>query len=79
MRPVRHEHRPVETLPSSASWAEHTPETILELVVEPVGRVMMQFSLAARRLQHGRVQAYLLYLLAGVAMLAIAVFAGGGK
>jgi hydrogenase-4 component B len=76
LRPVRHEHRPLETLPPRASFAEHTPETVLEYAVEPAGGLVMQLSTAARRLQHGRVQAYLLYLLIGLAALAVVVLIG---
>ncbi|MBI3881821.1 MAG: NADH-quinone oxidoreductase subunit H [Verrucomicrobia bacterium] len=79
LRPVRHEHRPTETLPVSARFSEHTPETVLEYAVEPAGGVVMQLSQAARRLQHGRVQAYLLYLLIGLAALAVVVLLGGDK
>ena len=77
LRPVRHEHRPLETFPAGASFAEHTPETVLEHVVEPAGGVVMQLSLAARRLQHGRLQSYLLYLVIGLAALALLVMTGG--
>jgi len=77
LRPVRHEHRPLETFPTAASFAEHTPETVLEHVVEPAGGVVMQLSLATRRLQHGRLQSYLLYLVIGLAALAIIVMTGG--
>ena len=73
LRPVRHEKRPVELLPWDASFTEHTPETVLEYGVEPVGGVVMRLVQAVRRLQHGRVQAYLLYLLVGLAALAIVV------
>lgn len=76
LRPVRHEHRPEELLPARASYSQHTPETVLEYAVEPAGGVVMQLSLAARRLQHGRVQAYLLYLLIGLAALAVVVLIG---
>jgi hydrogenase-4 component B len=79
LRPVRHEHRPTETLPVSANYSEHTPESVLEYAVEPAGGVVMQLSLAARRLQHGRVQAYLLYVLIGLAALAVVVLVGADK
>jgi hydrogenase-4 component B len=79
LRPVRHEHRPTEILPVSANFAEHTPETVLEYAVEPAGGVVMQLSMAARRLQHGRVQAYLLYVLIGLAALAVVVLLGVDK
>jgi hypothetical protein len=38
---------------------------------------VMRLSRAARRLQHGRVQAYLFYTIAGVAVLALLVWLGG--
>jgi hydrogenase-4 component B len=79
LRPVRHEHRPTETLPVRADFSEHTPETVLEYGVKPAGGVIMQLSHAARRLQHGRVQAYLLYLLIGLAALAVVVLLGVEK
>jgi len=74
LRPVRHEHRPTEILPASANFAEHTPETVLEYTVEPTGRAVMRLAQAARRLQHGRVQAYLFYLLLGAVALAAVIW-----
>jgi len=79
LRPERHEHPVKGNFPSHASFAEHTPETVLEKIVEPTGGVVMFVSTAVRRLQHGRLQAYILYLVLGLAALAILVFAGGGK
>jgi hydrogenase-4 component B len=65
--------------PSSASLSEHTPETVLEKIVEPAGSVVMSVSTAVRRLLHGRLQAYILYLVLGLAALAIIVFVGASK
>ena len=79
LRPVRHEDRPEVVLPHRASFSTHTPETVLEHAVEPTAGMVMQLSQAARRLQHGRVQAYLLYLLIGLAALAVVVLATGDK
>lgn len=79
LRPVRHEHRPETVLPHRASFSTHTPETVLESVVEPAGRLVMRLSMATRRRQHGRVQSYLLYLLLGLAALAAVVLLGGDK
>jgi len=79
LRPVRHEHRPEVTFPVSASFSAHTPETVLEHVVAPVGDMVMRVSKAARSLQHGRLQSYLLYLLIGLAALALVVLFGGGQ
>jgi len=79
LRPERHEHQPEGNFPARASFSEHTPETVLEKVVEPAGNVVMSVSTAVRRLQHGRVQWYILYLVLGLVALAILAFAGGGK
>lgn len=79
LRPERHAQPVNETFPSRASFSEHTPETVLEKIVEPFGSIIMAVSTAVRRLQHGRVQAYILYLVIGLAALAIFVFVGVGK
>jgi hydrogenase-4 component B len=79
LRPVRHEHRPEVTFPVSASFTAHTPETVLEQIVEPAGGLVMRASRVARSLQHGRVQAYLLYLLIGLAALAVVVLTAADK
>lgn len=79
LRPVRHDQRPGAFFPVSASFSEHTPETVLERLVEPAGGMVMRVSLAARSLQHGRIQSYLLYLLIGLAALAVLVWAGGER
>ncbi len=79
LRPVRHEHRPEEAFPTRASFDQHTPETVLEYTVEPTARVVMQVARTAQRFQHGRVQAYLLYLLLGLAALAGLMWMGMGE
>lgn len=79
LRPQRHEHAPRGPFPADANFTEHTPETVLEHVVEPAGAVVMRISTAVRRLQHGRLQAYIFYLLIGLAALALLALSGGGK
>jgi len=79
LRPVRHEDRPSQTLPASAGYTEHTPETVLEYAVEPVARLIVRLSNTVRRLQQGRVQAYLFYLLVGVAALGVVVVMSSEK
>lgn len=79
LRPTVHDHRPETVLATGASHRSHTPETVLEHVVEPAGGVVMLLSTTVRRRQHGRVQSYLFYLLLGVAVLAAVVLAGGGR
>jgi hydrogenase-4 component B len=78
LAPVSRGAPPDGTFPSGAGIEERVPETVLERVVEPAGGAVMRIAMAARRLQHGRLQWYLVYLLAGVAALgALAVGAGG--
>ncbi|MFZ5496638.1 MAG: hypothetical protein ACOZE5_15045 [Verrucomicrobiota bacterium] len=76
LRPVRHEQRPAAVLPAQASFTEHTPETVLEHVVEPAAGAVLRAAAMARHLQHGRLQSYLLYLLLGIAALALLVLGG---
>jgi hydrogenase-4 component B len=76
LRPERHAHLPTGNFPAHASHAEHTPETVLEHVVEPAGSLVLSVSTAVRRLQHGRVQAYILYLVLGLIALAFLVVMG---
>lgn len=70
LQPERHEHRPDATFPRQAAFEEHTPETVLERVIEPGARLVMWVSGVARRLQHGRTHAYILYLIFGLAAVA---------
>ena len=79
LRPKTHAHLPKEIFPEYARFEEHTPETVLESIVEPVGLLVMRVSTAVRRLQHGRVQSYIFYLLLGLAALAILAAMGGAK
>ena len=77
LRPQRHEDRPSETFATRASFEEHTPETVLEHVIVPSSGLVLWLATAARRLQHGQVQAYLLYLAVGIAALAMVALMGG--
>src|SRR5690606_19249663 len=70
LRPQRHEDAAIEPFPAHASVEQHTPETVLAHVIEPAGRAVMRVATAARRLQHGRVQAYIVYLAIGIVGLA---------
>lgn len=77
LQPERHEHRPEATFPRRASFEEHTPETVLERVIEPCAWLVMWISGAVRRLQHGRTHAYILYLIVGLAAVAVMTLAWG--
>ena len=77
LRPERRQELPQTYFPSQARLVEHTPETVIEKIVEPSALMVMRLSAVARSLQQGRVQAYLLYLLIGVAALGVIVLLGG--
>ncbi len=69
LRPQRHSHVPRDYFPAHANYEEHTPETVLEQVVEPASGGVLWLAHYVRRLQHGRLQAYIFYLLVGLAAL----------
>ncbi|HEV2329529.1 MAG TPA: proton-conducting transporter membrane subunit [Verrucomicrobiae bacterium] len=76
LRPERHRRLPEGPFPLEARDMEHTPETILEKIVQPAALLVLRVSGAVRRIQHGRVQSYLLYLLIGIAVLSLLVLMG---
>ncbi|HMD61583.1 MAG TPA: proton-conducting transporter membrane subunit [Opitutaceae bacterium] len=79
LRPKRRQHRPEGAFPARASFEEHTPETVLEQTVEPASAIVLKLAQFMRRFQHGRLQAYLLYIVVGLAALAAVALAGGGR
>jgi hydrogenase-4 component B len=79
LRPVRHAHPPRGFFPAAADFTGHTPETVLEKMVEPAGGLVMRISAAARALQDGRVQSYIFYLLLGLAALGVLAVIGGAR
>jgi hydrogenase-4 component B len=79
LRPERHASLPEGPFPTAASYTEHTPETVLERVVQPAAAGVMVVAGLVRRLQHGRLQAYILYVVVGLLGVALLVLAGGGR
>jgi len=77
LRPERRVRRPRGPLPAEACRVERVPETVLEQVIMPVGGRVLRASTAVRRLQHGRLQFYVLYIVAGLAALGALVLTGG--
>lgn len=75
----RHQDRPQGLFPRQATSRAHTPETVLQYLVEPAARTVMAVSNFVRRFQHGRVQSYLFYLILGLAALAALALAGGAQ
>jgi hydrogenase-4 component B len=79
LRAERRLRRPRGPLPGAASRVERMPETVLEQVVGPAGGAILRVSTAVRRLQHGRLQSYILYLLGGLVALGLLVLMGGTR
>ncbi len=79
LRIERTVQRPRGPLPQAARRVEHVPETVLEKLIAPAGAGVLRVSTAVRRLQHGRLQYYILYLVAGLAALTALVLAGGAR
>jgi len=77
--PVRHARGPEGSFPREAALEQHTPETILERVIEPVAGGVMWISGHARRLQHGRAQVYVLYLTLGILAIALVALGWDGR
>jgi hydrogenase-4 component B len=77
LRPVRKLRRPRGQFPTRAIRLERTPDPVLERVLAPLGGLVMQASTAVRRLQHGRLQSYIFYVLAGLVTLGVFVLLGG--
>ncbi|MDO8542422.1 MAG: proton-conducting transporter membrane subunit [Opitutaceae bacterium] len=76
LQPERTLRRPRGLFPREALALQRVPETVLERVMTPVGGVILQVSAAARRLQHGRLQFYIFYVVVGLAALAALVLFG---
>jgi hydrogenase-4 component B len=77
LRPALSLRRPHGPFPVGALRLEYVPETVLERGLVPAGGVVLRVSTAVRRLQHGRLQSYILYLLVGLAVLSGLVAVGG--
>ncbi|NLW80787.1 MAG: NADH-quinone oxidoreductase subunit H [Desulfovibrionales bacterium] len=77
LRPTVHEIRPTTFFPSAAQCASHTPETVLEHVVEPVGHKILRLADKASGFQHGRVQSYIFYLCVAILVLSAAAILSG--
>lgn len=77
LQPERGLRRPRGALPADAFRQERIPETVLERVIAPVAEGVLQLSDAVRRLQHGRLQVYILYVVAGISALGGLILWGG--
>ena len=73
LQPERKLRRPRGLFPTEAIRLERIPETVLERVIGPIGSVIMLAATSARRLQHGRLQFYVLYVVVGLISLGLLV------
>ena len=76
LQPERALRRPRGPFPARAGLIERVPETVLERVIAPFGALILRLSTATRRLQHGRLQFYIAYVVAGVTALGLLVYFG---
>ena len=76
LRPERKLRRPRGLFPAGAMRLERVPETVLERIITPVSRMILQSYAAVRRLQHGGLQAYIVYVLGGLVALTLLVLLG---
>lgn len=79
LRTERHTQPIDTTFPAPTHHSEHTPEAVLDRIVVPSGAFILRLSTAARRLQHGHVQSYILYLLVGMTAIGGLVLIGGAQ
>jgi hydrogenase-4 component B len=77
--PERKAHRPRGHFPEVAIRLERIPETVLERLIGPISQAILQVSTMVRRLQHGRLQFYILYVLVGLIGIGILVLLGGAQ
>ncbi len=76
LQPELRLRRPRGFFPSEASRMDRVPETVLERGIQPVAGVILRISTAVRSLQHGRLQFYIAYIVAGLLGLAALVATG---
>ena len=77
LQPARKLRKPHGAFPGEALDISRVPETVLEHLIVPSGKAFLQVAAVARRLQHGRLQLYILYVVVGLVFAGILVLAGG--
>jgi hydrogenase-4 component B len=77
LRPERRVHTPDEVLARRQELDERFPEVVLERIVQPISAAVSKLANGVRRLQHGRAQTYLVYVLVGLLMIALLEWTGG--
>jgi hydrogenase-4 component B len=79
LQPELRMRKPHGSFPGESLRLERIPETVLEHVIRPVSEVIMRVSASVRRLQHGRLQFYILYVVAGLIAMGMVTLWGGAQ
>jgi hydrogenase-4 component B len=79
LRTFRQLRRPHGIHPDRAVLIERLREPVMDSVLRPLVSGVMVLSASVRRLQHGRLQSYVLYLLGGLLALSLLVFMGAAS
>jgi hydrogenase-4 component B len=79
LQPERTVRRPRGHFPVAAIRLERVPETVLERLIGPISQAILQVSTVVRRLQQGRLQFYILYVVVGLITLGVFVILGGAQ
>ncbi|NCD25956.1 MAG: NADH-quinone oxidoreductase subunit H [Deltaproteobacteria bacterium] len=77
LRPSRLVRRVRGHFPEQALALERIPETVLEKAIQPVSTGVVWLADGAKKMQHGRLHIYILYVFAGVMILGALAFWGG--
>lgn len=79
LRPSRFLRRPRGPFPARADHVERAPDPVFDGVLGPAAGAILRASTIARRLQHGHLPDYVLYLVAGLAAVAAIVVIGAAS
>jgi hydrogenase-4 component B len=79
LRPQRLATLPAGPFPDAAVLHEHTPDSVLRFIVYPLSAAVQRIATAARSLQHGGVQSYILYLVIAIVGLGVIILAETGR
>ncbi len=77
MLPLTTWRRPRGLFPQNSLRLDTTPDTVLDHGITPLAGWLMRGVHVVRRGQHGGVQAYIFYVLAGLAATGLLVIFGG--
>jgi hydrogenase-4 component B len=71
LRPQRHAPKISGPFPAPARFSSHVPEAVLELVYLPILKRGNELLVPLRKLQHGQIPLYILYIFVTVIVLLV--------